>query len=101
MENEQLILDKLMEISKEQGRQGGQLETINTTLNNGLKKEVSEIKRKLNDHLLINDINTNRKKNKKGMFRRKQDVRLIIIGLIIALPGAISVILTIIKTLRS
>ena len=83
MQNEKLILDKLIEISATLGDHGSQLQTINKTLNDE-KKEVSEISKKLDEHLLEDSIEKKRNKIKKGTFRRKQDIRLIVVGLAIA-----------------
>lgn len=97
---EQLILDNLMQLS---GKVGS-IETMTVELHNkfykngfikkvdSIKSEVTEVKKKLDEHILekeiVEEITEERKGKKKGAFRRKQDIRLVRISLLIAGIGA-------------
>ena len=96
MDNEKLILEKLMEISKTQGEQGAQLEaqgeqlaSINKTLNNGLKTKVYEISKKLDTHLTEQRATEDEQIRQKSKIKRKVDLKLIRASLIISISSIV------------
>lgn len=94
MSSEELILKELMSINKTLGDHSAQLEDIQKTVNNGLSSNVKDLKQSFDEFLLkredscpIAKIEKEREKSKTGKYRRKQDVRLVKISLVIAIIG--------------